>query len=102
MAIKVKEIKDDAIMHIPVNKTYYLMIKAVLFNLFERLQEKGLSDESLNQILKKSYTELSTEERSFFTVALLLAEIEKQATDQNLFDEKEFDPEKVVDDSTKN
>jgi hypothetical protein len=92
----VKEIKDDAIINIPVNKTYYLMVKSVLFDLFTRLQEKGFKDNLIQDILKKPYAELSEEERSFYTITLLLAEIEKQASDNNLFDEKEFNAEQTV------
>lgn len=97
MAI-VKEIKNDAIMHIPVNKTYYLMVKSVLFDLFARLQEKGFKDDIIKNILNKPYHELSQEEQSFYTITLLLAEIENQATSNNLFEEKEFDAEKIVKD----
>jgi hypothetical protein len=100
--VTVKEIKDDAIIHVPVNKTYYLMVKSVLFDLFTKLQEKGFKEDTLQSILKKPYTELSQEEKSFYTITLLLGEIEKQATDNNLFEEKEFDAEKLVSDETKN
>jgi hypothetical protein len=100
--VTVKEIKDDAIIYVPVNKTYYLMVKSVLFDLFTKLQEKGFKEDTLQSILKKPYTELSQEEKSFYTITLLLGEIEKQATDNNLFEEKEFDAEKLVSDETKN
>jgi hypothetical protein len=96
--VTVKEIKDDAIINIPVNKTYYLMVKSVLFDLFNRLQEKGFKDDIIKNIINKPYSELSQEEKSFYTVTLLLAEIENQATNNNLFEEKEFDAEKVIKD----
>jgi|TARA_R110000868_G_scaffold36248_2_gene128762 hypothetical protein len=104
--IKIKEIKDDAIVQIPVNKNYYVMVKAVLYDLFTIFQEKGITAETLQNILKKQYNELSPNERSFYTITLLLAEIEKQATEQGVIDEKEIevaDIEKAVnnaDDST--
>lgn len=94
--VSVKEMKDDAVMNVPVNKTYYLMVKAVLFHLFTILQAKGLSEDALQNILKKPYGELTEEERSFYTVTLLLAEIEKQAKDNNMYDDKEFDAEKEL------
>jgi hypothetical protein len=100
--VTVKEIKDDAIIHVPVNKTYYIMVKSVLFDLFNRLQEKGFNENLIQDIIKKSYVELSQEERSFYTITLLLAEIEKQATDNNLFEEKDFDAEKNVNEELKN
>ena len=95
--VKVKELKDDIIVNVPVNKTYYLMVKAVLYDLFSKLIEKGANEESIQGMLKKEYNELTQDERSFFTVTLLLAEIEKQAIENNLFEEKEFDAEKVID-----
>jgi hypothetical protein len=42
MAIKVKEIKDDALMDIKVNKNFYLMSKDALYTIFKHL----LSNES--------------------------------------------------------
>jgi hypothetical protein len=89
--IKVKEIKDDAIVNVPVNKNYYVMVKAVLYDLFMIMQEKGTPAENLENILKRPYAELSTHERSFYTVTLLLAEIEKQANENGLVDEKEIE-----------
>ena len=43
MAIKVKELKDDALITIQVNKSYYLMAKAASFYILQQLnvQEKG-------------------------------------------------------------
>ena len=94
--IKVKEIKDDAIINVPVNKAYYVMVKAVLYDLFTILQEKGTTEESLQNILKKSYAELTPHEKSFYTITLLLAEIEKQATENNLIDENEIETKNFV------
>lgn len=91
--VKVKEIKDDAIIEISVNKNYYLMVKAALFDLFTYLQEKGTSEETLKNIVNKQYVDLSQQERTFYTITLLLGEIERQATLKDLFDEKEFDAE---------
>lgn len=93
--IKVKEIKDDAIINVPVNKTYYVMVKAVLYDLFTILQEKGISEETLQNILKNKYNELSSHERSFYTITLLLAEIERQASLNNLVEEKELDKKEI-------
>ena len=91
--ITVKEIKDDAIIHVPVNKNYYIMVKALLYNLFIEFQKKGVSEETLQNIMKKDYLQMSDEERSFYTVTILLAEIERQATTNNLIVEKEVNPE---------
>lgn len=88
--IKVKEIKDDAIIHVPVNKAYYVMVKAVLYDLFTTLQEKGVAEETLKNIMNKEYANLEPTEKSFYTVTLLLAEIERQASLNNLVEEKEI------------
>ena len=87
--IKVKEIKDDAIIQVPVNKAYYVMVKAVLYDLFTTLQEKGVAEETLKNIMNNEYANLEPTEKSFYTVTLLLAEIERQASINNLVDEKE-------------
>lgn len=87
--IKVKEIKDDAIIQVPVNKAYYVMVKAVLYDLFTTLQEKGVAEETLKNIMNKEYANLEPTEKSFYTITLLLAEIERQASINNLVDEKE-------------
>lgn len=42
--IKVKEIKDDAIISISVNKNYYLMTKALSFMLIKQMHEKILKN----------------------------------------------------------
>lgn len=93
--IKVKEIKDDAIIQVPVNKHYYAMVRALIYNLFMILKEKGVSEESLKNILNKSYGELSALEQSFYTVTLLLAEIERQAAVNDMLEEKEISTEQV-------
>jgi hypothetical protein len=86
---KVKELKDDAIMTVEVNKNFYLMVKAVLFQVFKEVQKEGKTND-FTDITKKPYEELTESQRSFYTLTLLLAEIERQATLNNLFDEKEF------------
>jgi hypothetical protein len=95
--VKVKEIKDDAIINVPVNKSYYLMVKALLYNLFLDLNKKGMSEEFLQSLLKKPYEEMTDEQRSFYTVTLLLGEIERQASLNDLYEEKEINLEKSID-----
>jgi hypothetical protein len=99
--VKVQEMKNDAIIEIKVNKNYYLMVKATLFDLFTILTEKGSTEESLKSIANRPYAELTPNERSFYTVTLLLAEIEKQAKENNLYDEKDFDAEKFLEEQEK-
>jgi len=90
---KVKEIKDDAIIDIKVNKAYYLMVKSVSLYLFKQIPEKE-RETYLKDSLTKDYKDLDELQRSFRTIALLLSEIENSATEQNLFMEKEvLEPE---------
>lgn len=103
-SVKVKELKDDAVVNISVNKTYYVMVKAILFHLFTIAQKENDTKELLENITKKSYNELQSDiERSFYTLTLLLAEIENQAVKNNLFEEKEVTEEtiKIPDEETK-
>lgn len=95
----VKELKDDAIVTIQVNKAYYAMTKSVLFTLFTYLQKEQNTEEILKNITSKSFNELSTDlEKSFYTITLLLAEIENQAVKNNLFEEKEINEETLQND----
>lgn len=86
--VKVKEIKSDASIQITVNKNFYLMAKALSFYLFQQVGEKQ-NEEYFQEIISKSYNDLDDLQRSFYTVALLLAEIEAQAKANNQYEEKE-------------
>lgn len=86
---KIKEIKDDAVINIQVNKSYYLMVKAMSLQLFASVTAKD-KDAYLKDLLTKEYKDLDEHQRSLFTVVLLLAEIETQATKQDLYEEKEI------------
>lgn len=90
MAIKVREMKEDAIVSIQVNKSYYMMCKALSFFIVRQLDVEGQDPSAkLQEIMTKEYKELDEVQRSFYTIALLLAEIEKQAQEENLTEEKE-------------
>jgi|688.fasta_scaffold2211090_1 hypothetical protein len=99
--IKVKELKDDAIVAISVNKTYYLMVKQTLFTLFTALQKEGVTEDTIKNIANKPYQDLGEIERSFYTTTLLLAEIERQAVANELFIEKEVDLKKAIEQDSK-
>ena len=90
MAVTVKELKDDAIVEIKVNKSFYLMTKALSYFLFQTIKDDNEREESLKKIMTGKYEHMNDFERSFYTVTLLLAEIEKQAQDNKLYDEKEI------------
>jgi hypothetical protein len=89
MPVKVKELKDDAIVDIKVNKSYYLMTKSVLFHLFKTIDSPD-KEQYIKETMTKEYKDLDEAQRSFYTIGLLLAEIEKEAKNNNLFEEKEI------------
>jgi UDP-N-acetylmuramyl pentapeptide phosphotransferase/UDP-N-acetylglucosamine-1-phosphate transferase len=89
MAIKVKEINDDAVLSIKVNKSYYLMVKGLSYYLFTQIKQEN-KEEYLKEIMEGKYEDMDDLQRSFYTVTLLLAEIEKAAKDANLYTEKEI------------
>ena len=89
MAIKVKELKDDALIDVKVNKNYYLMVKAASFALLQSLNIQEKEDDYLKEMLSKGYENLDTTQQAFYTVTLLLAEIERQATQNMLYIEKD-------------
>lgn len=97
MATKVKEIKDDALLNISVNKSYYLMTKALSFYLFTKVDVED-KDTYLKDLMNKEYKDLDDLQRSLYTVILLLAEIERQASENNQFIEKELDEETIKQD----
>jgi len=102
-AKKVKELKDDVILNIKVNKTFYLMSKSALLAILGQIyeKEKGSVDEFIKGILSKKYEELDDKQRTFYTLSLLVGEIEKQALENEAYVEKEIDPDKLKQDLEK-
>ena len=88
MPIKVKELKDDAIIDIKLNKAFYLMTKSILLHLVNNITVED-KDAYIKETMTKEYKDLDEAQRSFYTVGLLLAEIEQVAKNNNLFVEKE-------------
>lgn len=92
--VKVQELKDDAIINVKVNKTYYQMCKAALFLSFKELYDNSQDSESfIKSVVSKEYKDMSDKERTFYTLTLLVGEIEKQATAEKLFNEKDMSKE---------
>jgi hypothetical protein len=91
MPVKVKEIKDGAEATIKVNKNFYIMCKNILLFLF---QEYAPGDEtrqeSLERIMKGKYEEMSDFEKSFFTVSILIGEMEKNFVESKQVQENEI------------
>lgn len=89
MSVKVKELKDDAIIEIKLNKSFYLMSKQLSYYLFQQMPEKESDREAmLKNIMESKYEDLQDIEKSFYTVTLLLAEIEAQAKNNNQYIER--------------
>jgi hypothetical protein len=89
MAIKVKELKDDALVDVKVNKNYYLMLKNSLAYIFNHIPDGEEREKSLEKIMNARVSEMNHAEMAFYTITLMLAEIEKIAKEQELYDEKE-------------
>jgi hypothetical protein len=88
MPVNVKEIKDDALMDIKVNKNFYLMVKDSLYTVFKTVSSNPEGVDKLENIIVKPFQELTDLERAFYTLTLLVSEIEKNMKEQNLFTEK--------------
>jgi len=87
--IKVKEMKDDAIVQVPVSKGYYIMVKNLAYILLNKMIQDKKTEEYLKEIGVKTYVELDDDQKAMQTVTLLVAEIEAQAVVQKQFQEKE-------------
>jgi len=88
MAVKFKELKDDVVVNIKVNKNYYLMVKALSYYIFKQFP-KDTIEEDLKSTMTQKYEDLNELQRNFYTVTLLLAEIEREAVKNGDFIEKE-------------
>ena len=103
-----KEIADDALINIKVNKSYYNMVKNLGFTLYKLMSKedseifnKAMTDKE--NFKMPDYNELSEHQQNFYTVMLLLAEIEKEAIKNNLIkttevlmpEDEGFNPETI-------
>jgi hypothetical protein len=96
-SVKIKELSNDAILDIKVNKSFYMMVKASLFVVFKELQDQN-PDKTVNilkSIMDQKYTDLDDKQRIFYTLTLIVAEIERQAQLNNLIIEKEISEEEI-------
>lgn len=102
------EIADDAIIDIKVNKSFYFMVKNLGFTLYKLMSQE--ESQIFNELMQKKdnnllpdYNALSQSQQNFYTIMLLLAEIEKEAIKNNLTQSKEvlmpedegFNPETI-------
>lgn len=92
---KVKELKDDALVKVEVNKSFYFMVKNTLFYLFRQMDVKEEEREDiLKKLMSKNYNDMTHWEQSFYTTTLLLAEIERQAAVNNQYQEIDIEEPK--------
>ena len=88
--ITVKELKNDAIINVKVNKAYYLMLKNTLFFFFQlKSNDEKNREASLKNVMEKPYSELDAYEQAFQTLSRMLAEIETVAKKEDLYEDKE-------------
>jgi len=102
------EIADNAIINIKLNKSFYFMLKNLGFTLYKLMSQE--ESQIFNELMQKKdnkllpdYNTLSQSQQNFYTVMLLLAEIEKEAISNNLTQSKEvlmpedegFNPENI-------
>jgi len=88
--IKVKELKDDALVSIVVNKTYYFMVKSLAYSLTQQLLDENKDPQYIKDSFEKPYDQINEAQRNLQTIGLMIAEIEAQAEKQNLTVEKEI------------
>ena len=66
------------------------MAKAASFTILQQMNVVEKGEEYFKSIMTQKYEDLDDLQRAFYTIILLLAEIEKRATDENLYNEKEI------------
>jgi hypothetical protein len=87
--IKVKKLKDDAVVKIEISKNFYDLVRASLYYVFSLEKD----EERKAEILKKSITQeihtpLNEYELTFKTLIHIVAEIERVAAQEGLFTEE--------------
>ena len=90
MAVKVKELKEDLLVDIKVNRSYYFMLKETLHFLFNLEGDSQKKVEAFMKLPEIKYEDMTPHQRAFYTVTLVVAEIERVAKEQKLYNEKEI------------
>lgn len=88
MPLKVKELKDDAMINIECSKSLYVMLKNAIIHIFNNDLSNDDPAEHLKIMTSNDYAQMSDAQRAFYTLALLIAQFEQKATEGNLFEEK--------------
>jgi hypothetical protein len=90
MAIKLKQLKKDAVISVEVNRDYYLMVKETLHFLFNIVPDEKQRAEAFMKLPELEFQNMQPVQRAFFTLSLLIAEIERKAVEDKLFEEDEI------------
>lgn len=91
MSVKVKELRDDAIIEVKINKNFYIMLKAAMFYIFKQETDNAKKEALIKKVLSKELNLKFTEqELAFRTLMLILAEIERVAIKEDMMVEKEM------------
>ena len=66
--LKVKELKEDAMMDIKVNRSFYLMAKAASYTILQSMgiQEMKNGDEYFKKVMNEKYEDLDDTQRAFY------------------------------------
>lgn len=89
MAVKVKQLKEDAVIDVKVNKSYYFMVKEALHFLFNSIPDEKQRAQAFMKLPEMEYAKMQPVQRAFFTLSLMIAEIERVAQEEKLFEESE-------------
>lgn len=95
MPVKIREIKDDALITITLNKNFYLMLKSVMLYIFKQEPDQEKYEGLIKKVMSSEHeNEPHTEHESAFkTMLILLAEIERMAGEQDSFNTREIPTE---------
>jgi hypothetical protein len=89
--VKVKKLKDDAVVKIEISKNFYDLIKASMFYIFTLEKDEAKKEEIIKKTIAQDvYTPLNDYELTFKTLIHILAEIERVAAIEGLYEEKEI------------
>jgi hypothetical protein len=91
MSVKVKELIDDAIIEVKINKNFYLMLKAAMFYIFKQETDDAMKEKLIKKVISTDPNPEYTEQESAFkTLMLILAEIERVAIKEDKMMEREI------------
>lgn len=66
------------------------MLKAASFHVLQGMNIQEKNEDYVKDMMTKKYEELDNDQRTFYTIVLILAEIERQATEHKQYIEKEI------------